>query len=94
MGQYQVIALNRGQRAGLEPGHVLAHQRRQRGARQVHEGSAWLPTPAVLGGGSKVQLPDEHIGLVMVFKSYDRMSYALVMEASHEIRQGDFARNP
>ena len=24
MGQYQVIALNRGQRAGLEPGHVLA----------------------------------------------------------------------
>jgi hypothetical protein len=41
-----------------------------------------------------VQLPDERIGLVMVFKAFDRMSYALVMEASHEIRQGDLAKNP
>jgi hypothetical protein len=30
----------------------------------------------------------------MVFKAFDRMSYALVMETSHEIRQGDLATNP
>ena len=36
-----------------------------------------------------MQLPDERVGLAMVFKSFDRMSYALVMETSHEIRQGD-----
>jgi len=30
----------------------------------------------------------------MVFKAFDKMSYALVMETSHEIRQGDLARNP
>ena len=36
-----------------------------------------------------MQLPDERIGLVMVFKAFDHMSYALVMETTHEIRQGD-----
>ena len=30
----------------------------------------------------------------MVFKAFDRMSYGLVMESSHAIRQGDRARNP
>jgi hypothetical protein len=30
----------------------------------------------------------------MVFKSFDRMSYALVMESTHEIRSGDRAKNP
>ena len=46
------------------------------------------------GRGKAVQLPDERIGLAMVFKSFDRMSYALVMETTHEIRQGDLAGNP
>ena len=41
-----------------------------------------------------VQLPDERVGIVMVFKAFDRMSYALVMETTHEIRQGDLATNP
>jgi hypothetical protein len=31
---------------------------------------------------------------VMVFSTTPRMSYALVMESTHEIREGDFARNP
>jgi hypothetical protein len=42
----------------------------------------------------KVQLPDERIGMVMVFKAFDNLSYALVMETTHEIRQGDRAKNP
>ena len=46
------------------------------------------------GRGKAVQLPDERIGLAMVFKAFDRMSYALVMETTHEIRQGDLAGNP
>ena len=41
-----------------------------------------------------MQLPDERVGVVMVFKSFDRMSYALVMETTHQIRQGDRAKNP
>jgi hypothetical protein len=39
-------------------------------------------------------LPDEQAGTVMVFKTYDRMSYALVMEATSEIHVLDAVRNP
>jgi hypothetical protein len=41
-----------------------------------------------------VQLPAERAGIVMIYKTYDRMSFALVMEATHEIRAGDRATNP
>jgi hypothetical protein len=96
MGQYQVVALNRGSRDGLEPGHVLAVQQAGAVVRDVYArgGLATMESRVGAKGGRSVQLPDEHIGLVMVFKAFDRMSYALVMEASHEIREGDFARNP
>ncbi len=47
---------------------------------------------SVLGGS--VRLPEEHAGTLMVFRAYDRMSYALVMEATSEMRVGDRVRNP
>ena len=78
MGQYQIVALNRGSAHGLEPGHVLAiYQGRRRGARQYSKGGLDAAR-AASRGGSKVQLPDERVGAVMVFKAFDRMSYALV----------------
>jgi hypothetical protein len=96
MGQYQVIALNRGQRAGLEPGHVLAISQIGGVVRDsfAKGGMRATTTSASRGAGKNVQLPNERIGLAMVFKAFDRMSYALVMETSHEIRQGDLAGNP
>ena len=42
----------------------------------------------------KVQLPDEPAGLSMVFRTYDRVSYALVMEATSEIHVLDIVKNP
>ena len=35
--------------------------------------------------GKKVRLPDEPVGTMMVFRTFDRMSYALVMEATGDI---------
>ena len=96
MGQYQVVALNRGQRAGLEAGHVLAINQVGGTVRDSYSKGGMRATTGTTsrGRGKSVQLPDERIGLVMVFKAFDRMSYALVMEATHEIRQGDMAKNP
>lgn len=96
MGQYQVVALNRGSNDGLEPGHILAAYQRGAvvrdtfaegglGARRASRNSSF---------GNKVQLPDERAGVIMVFKAFDNLSYALVMETTHEIRQGDRAKNP
>lgn len=40
------------------------------------------------------QLPDERYGLVMVFRTFDRASFALVMEASRPVAVSDFVTNP
>jgi hypothetical protein len=94
MGQYQLVALNRGSDAGLEPGHILRVDQRGSVVRDKYKKGGLAAHSGVLGGGSKVQLPDEQIGQVMVFNTTPKMSYALVMESTHEIRQGDAARNP
>ncbi len=44
--------------------------------------------------GGKVKLPDEVAGTIMVFKTYDRISYGLVMEATQAIHMHDSIRNP
>lgn len=96
MGQYQVIALNRGQRAGLEAGHVLAISQLGETVRDSYSkgGMRATTTTTSRGRGKAVNLPEERVGYAMVFKAFDRMSYALVMETSHEIHQGDLAGNP
>lgn len=98
MGQYQVVALNRGSDAGLEPGHILAVYQRGGVVRDSFSDGGLAVNRSrgrkAAGFGDNVQLPDERAGVVMVFKAFDRMSYALVMETTHEIRQGDRAKNP
>lgn len=86
IGQYQVIVLNRGARDGLQPGHVLS---------VFQTGNVVTDTTRNRGFfNEKVRLPDEPAGTTMVFRVFDRMSYALVMEATREIRVLDTVRNP
>lgn len=95
MGQYQVVALNRGSTHGLEAGHVLAVHKAGPVVRDSYSKGGLAVTSRRAGAfDGKVQLPDERVGVVMVFKAFDRMSYALVMETTREIREGDRARNP
>ena len=87
IGQYQVVVVNRGARHGIEPGHVLrAFQAGQEVVDEVR-GRRGLRR-------EKVRLPDEPAGTIMVFRSFDRMSYALVMEATSELAVLDTVRNP
>ena len=81
IGQYQVVVLNRGARDGMEPGHVLA----------VYRAGETIRDPV---RKEKVTLPDERAGIVMVFRTFDRVSYALVMSATRAIRVLDRVRNP
>lgn len=95
-GRYQVVAINRGSKTGLEPGHVLAIYQAGETVNDVYsDGRSANPmnTPSNLLK-KKVKLPDERAGTVMVFKSYERMSYALIMDATHPISIGDRVRNP
>lgn len=86
VGQYQVVVLNRGAAHGLEQGHVL---------RAFRAGELIDDEFSERGlTGEKVQLPDEPAGTMMAFRIFDRMGYALVMEATSDIRVLDIARNP
>jgi hypothetical protein len=81
IGQYQVVVMNRGSSNGLSVGDVLAVFK-----------AGGVVKDRVKGG--KVRLPDEEAGTVMVFKTYDRISYGLVMEATDAIHLLDAVRNP
>lgn len=81
VGSYQIVTLNRGTADGLEPGHVLAVWQ---AGRQVRDR---------FGGGS-VELPEEYAGYLMVFRTFEDLSFGLIMQASNEIRMLDRVRNP
>ncbi|HEB57370.1 MAG TPA: LysM peptidoglycan-binding domain-containing protein [Gammaproteobacteria bacterium] len=84
IGQYNIVVLNVGEREGVEPGHVLAIY--QRGEEVRDPGKTW--------SWNKVELPDERAGILMVFRVYEKMSYALVMEAQRPLHIHDRVTNP
>lgn len=83
IGQHMVVVLNRGEKDGLAPGHVLAVM--QKGA-EVNDSRKWF--------FSSVDLPDERAGIMMVFKTYENISYALIMEANRAMHIHDRFENP
>ena len=76
--QNQVVVINRGQRDGMESGHVLAI---------LQDGRVLIdktdPTRAPM------KLPDERNGLLMVFKTFEKLSYALILNVKDTVRVGD-----
>lgn len=83
IAQNMVVTINRGKQAGLEPGHVLAI---------LKDGATVQDRTEP--GKPNIRLPDERNGLLMVFKTYDKVSYALVMQITDAVRVGDRLVNP
>jgi hypothetical protein len=91
IGQYEVVVINRGARDGLVPGNVLAVFEAGDVVRDTAN-KGFLSTSRL--ASQKVRLPDERNGTFMVFKTFDNMSYGLIMEATNIIRVGDRIENP
>jgi hypothetical protein len=83
IGPQSVVILNRGARDGLEQGHVLALYRTGERVR-----------PAGGGRDEYVKLPDERYGIVFVFRVFERVSYALVMNTTRPVHLNDIVRTP
>ena len=83
VAQNQVVVINRGTKDGMERGHVLAIQ--TNGQRVVDKTGASF---------QDIRLPDERNGLLMVFRPFERVSYALVLSAEQAVRVGDWLVNP
>lgn len=79
IGENMIVALNLGESNGVEPGHVLAIYR-EHGTRS-HESKL-------------VNFPDERIGLAMVFRTFDTVSYALIMQSVQTIKVTDVVKTP
>jgi hypothetical protein len=81
-GQNAIVTLNKGNRDGVTNGTVLAIYR---------HGSAVKP---MFSEKVDVLLPDEQYGLVFVFRTFDKLSYALVVQTNRAVHVLDDVQNP
>lgn len=81
VGKLDVVIINRGDRDGLQVGNVLAIYKQGELVRDRIT-------------NEKVQLPDERAGLLMVFRTFEKLSFGLVLEADRPLAIKDSVRNP
>ena len=82
-GQNQIVSLNKGAVDGMERGHVLALWRA--GSSLIDKTDSSRPT---------IKLPDEQHGTLFVFRVFDRVSYALIIQSEDPVKPGDRFSQP
>jgi hypothetical protein len=80
-GPTTIVAISLGKREGMEEGHVLRIMR--------HVGKSKDPVTRRM-----YRMPDEESGLLMIFRVFDKVSYALIMDANRPIHLHDALRTP
>jgi len=83
VAQYDVVAINRGSSDGLEAGHVLEILKRGRTVTDNHSENT-----------ESVTLPNQKAGELIVFRTYEQMSFGLVMDATRAMAINDLVRSP
>lgn len=81
MGRNDVVAINRGLESDVNVGTILAIHKKGKIVRDKVNNDS-------------IQLPSERAGILMVFRSFDKMSYGLVLETERALRVGDTLHNP
>src|SRR5690348_17058510 len=83
-GPRQVVALSIGAKDGVDNGQTFAIFQPGKTSHDDVASSSWSR-----GSGEHVTLPDEFVGHVMVFRTFDRVSYGLVMDGLRPVHRGD-----
>ena len=81
VGRNSVVAINMGSRNGLANGHVL---KIEHAGRMVKDRVS----------KEMVRLPNEDVGQLLVFRTFDNIAYGLVVNASAPISVNDIVTNP
>lgn len=84
IGQYNIVVIDKGSANGLVAGHVLDIYQRGRLVRDPYGDDKNTP----------ITLPDELSGSLMVFRVFERVSYALIMQANQSIHVLDKVQTP
>ena len=93
-GRGWVVTLDKGSADGLDVGTVLA----------IYRVIPLIPDPRIVERSIErpfeympdrwLKVPDERIGLIFVFRVFDRLSYALVLNTTDPVVVGNYTRNP
>lgn len=75
IGKYNVVVINKGTRDGMLAGHELT---------VYHQGKIVTDLYSAVKN-DEIKLPDENAGTLMVFRPFEKVSYALIMKASSPI---------
>jgi len=84
IGQYQIVVLNRGTREGVDVGTVF----------EVYQTGDRIVDQVSTERNAHVKLPDEKAGMLMVFRTFDKVSFGLIMKATSALHVGDTIRTP
>ncbi|MBP6748714.1 MAG: LysM peptidoglycan-binding domain-containing protein [Xanthomonadaceae bacterium] len=92
-GTHEVVAISAGSADGIDNGTVVSLWRQgsnevDRVAYGPHRGEE------TVGRGARTRLPDEYASHAMVFRTFDKVSYALVMESAKQTMIGYRAKHP
>ncbi len=96
-GVGSIVSINKGSSNGVEAGHVLAIKSF---GRFVKDAELNAKKPYSFKEAFKenksdlVKLPDERVGLLMIFRVFNNISYGLVMQTDHAVNQYDAVTNP
>jgi hypothetical protein len=82
--QNQVVVINKGTAEGVQSGYVMAI---------ITDGERVVDS-TVTGKKTPIKLPDERNGLLMVFRPFEHLSYALILEIKDGVKVGDRVTNP
>lgn len=81
VGLYDTVLLSKGVRDGLKPGSVLA----------IYKKGERVKDPKT---SEFLDMPSEKAGLLLVFRTFEKVSYAIVMKAERPLSVGDKVKNP
>lgn len=81
IGQFDVVAINKGSRDGLKAGNVLA----------IYKKGGVSEDPYT---HENVVLPSVRSGLLMVFRTFKKMSYGLILDSTRPLSLMDEVKNP
>lgn len=89
VGLYQVVSISGGSRQGVETGQVFSAFRQ---GDKVRDRTGFRY--GSFAADAKVRLPDLYDGLVMVIRTFDDISYGIVMHEERVVQAFDSLRHP
>jgi len=93
-GHYQIVTINSGSNQGVEVGHVFSAFRPGKTIRDnvKYPKGSWAD--AKTWNGDKVTLPEQYSAHILVFRVFDEVSYAMIMNGDRPVRERDILKRP